>query len=110
LRRLEAPLENLRRAGLKYSPLAEFPLRRREVEHWRKVAEGVSRMKSSTVDWEKYEIAGLAASLCIKWGVPLTTSPSGQSCRLAAVLYGFPKENFFYHCRKYLSSCEKNEC
>src|SRR5262249_23187959 len=57
LRRLEAPLEDLRKAGLKYSPLAEFPLRRRGVEHWRKVAEGIARTKSSTLDRRKYEIA-----------------------------------------------------
>jgi hypothetical protein len=109
LRRLEAPLENLRKAGLKYSPLAEFPLRRREAERWRKVAEGIARTKSSTLDWRKYEIAEMAARLCTEWDVPLTTSPLGQFCRLAAVLYGFPKENFFYHCRAYLSSREKNE-
>jgi hypothetical protein len=100
LRELETALGMLRRSGLKFTPLAEFPLTRQSAQRWREAAERMVATKIPTFNFRKHDAAEAAARLCKEYRIELKASSASSSkfCRLAAALYGFPDEPFYYHC------------
>lgn len=100
LHKLELALKKIKETGLDHW-LPNLP-DQIDVERWWKDAKEAAKTKigpQSPTRPEKYHAAEVAARLLKKHGIPLSFGRAGKFCKLAAVIYGDPEEEFLHHCR-----------